>query len=847
MSDIAAPRRTSDTLTRWLLGAQWRSHRGRALVAMLTIALGVGLGYAVQLINGAAFNEFSAAARSLSGQADLQVRGAQPFIDENLYPRLATHDGVAVASPVLEVDAAVPGRNAPLKVLGIDVFRAKRIAPDLTGVPAPDASLDALADDAIFLSPAAQTWLGVRDGGHVELQSGTSPVRLRVAGGIARTRPGQRIAVMDIAAVQTHFSMTGKLSRVDLQLARGVDRDAFRQTLQRELGARLVVTETRDVESRTDRLSRAYRINMNVLALVALFTGAFLVFSTQAAGVVRRRAQFAMLRVLGMTRASLVRQIMLEGALLGVVGGVLGIALGFTVAALALRFFGSDLGGGYFPGVEPRVAFEPVASAIFLALGIGVALAGTLVPALEAARARPAPALKAGSEEAALAPLGTPWPALACLAAGAALSQAPPVFDAPVGGYMAVALLLVGGIALMPRLTAIVFRRAMKPRSAVATLALARLANAPGQASIAMGGVLSSFTLIVAMAIMVTSFRVSVEDWLAHLLSADLYVRMASSGDTGGLRPDQQMRITAASGVSHAAFTRASKLTLDAAKPPVALIARELDAADPGATLQMTGEVLPPSAWRAGETPVWASEAMADLYGYRVGERVSLPVGGAKERFVVAGIWRDYVRQTGALQMRLADYRRLTGDTTATDIAITLRAGSSAAQVIEAIKQLPFGDTLEFSEPGEIRARTLTIFDRSFAVTYLLEAVAIVIGLFGVGATFSMQTLARSREFGMLRHVGVTRAQILALLASEAGWLTLLGIAMGCVLGFAISLILVFVVNPQSFHWSMSLHVPWTMIAVIACVMLLSSCATAVLSGRRAVSVDAVRAVREDW
>jgi putative ABC transport system permease protein len=847
MSDRAVPRRGFDTLTRWLLGAQWRSHRGRALVAMLTIALGVGLGYAVQLINGAAFNEFSAAARSLSGQADLQVRGAQLFIDENIYPQLATYSGVAVASPVLEVDAAVPGRNAPLKVLGIDVFRAKRVAPDLTGVPRPQASLDVLAGDAIFLSSAAKTWLGAHDDGYVELQSGTSPVKLRVAGGIARTRPGQRIAVMDIAAVQTHFALVGKLSRVNLQLARGVDRDAFRQTLQRELGARLVVTETQDIESRTDRLSRAYRINMNVLALVALFTGAFLVFSTQAAGVVRRRAQFAMLRVLGMTRASLVRQIMLEGALLGVVGGVLGIALGFTVAALALRFFGSDLGGGYFPGVEPRVVFEPVASAIFLALGIGVALAGTLVPALEAARARPAPALKAGSEEAALAPLGRPWPALVCLAAGAALTQAPPVFDAPVAGYLAVALLLVGGIALMPRLTAIVFRRAMKPRGAVATLALARLANAPGQASIAMGGVLSSFTLIVAMAIMVTSFRVSVEDWLVHLLSADLYVRMASSGDTGGLRPDQQMQLAAANGVAHAAFTRASKLTLDAAKPPVALIARELDAADPGATLQMTGAVLPPSSWRADETPVWASEAMADLYGYRVGERVTLPVGGANERFVVAGIWRDYVRQTGALQMRIADYRRLTGDTTATDVAITLRAGSSAAQVIGAIRKLPFGDALEFSQPGEIRARTLTIFDRSFAVTYLLEAVAIVIGLFGVGATFSMQTLARSREFGMLRHVGVTRTQILALLASEAGWLTLLGIAMGCVLGFAISLILVFVVNPQSFHWSMSLHVPWTMIAIIACVMLASSCATAVLSGRRAVSVDAVRAVREDW
>jgi putative ABC transport system permease protein len=369
-------------LSRWLLGAQWRSHRGRALVAILTIALGVGLGYAVQLINSAAFNEFSAAARSLSGQADLQVRGVQPYIDERLYPILAMRPGVAMASPVLEVDVAVPKQSAPLKVLGIDVFRAKRIAPDLTGVPSPQAPLDVLSDDAIFLSTAAQQWLHTGVGLQVDLQSGTSPVPLRVAGGVVRALPGQRIGVMDIAAVQSRFGMQGRLTRIDLQLARGVDREAFQRALQDELGARIVVGQTRDIESRTDRLSRAYRINMNVLALVALFTGAFLVFSTQAAGVVRRRAQFAMLRVLGMTRGHLVRQIMTEGALLGVAGAVLGIALGFTVAGIALRFFGSDLGGGYFPGVQPRVHFEPVSTAVFLALGIGVALAGTLVPAL---------------------------------------------------------------------------------------------------------------------------------------------------------------------------------------------------------------------------------------------------------------------------------------------------------------------------------------------------------------------------------------------------------------------------------------------------------------------------------
>jgi putative ABC transport system permease protein len=840
-------------LARWLLGAEWRSHRARALVAIATIALGVALGYAVQLINSAAFNEFSAAARSLSGEADLQVRGAQPFSDESIYPRLSTQTGVALASPVLALDVSVPGRNAALPVLGIDVFKASRLAPDLTGVPSPARPFDALASDAVFLSPAAQQWLGVKPGDDVALQSGTSIVHFRVAGGLVRTRPGQRIAVMDIAAAQWKFGKVGKLSRVDVQLERGVDRQRFKRELQTQLGGQWMVAEARDAESRTDRLSRAYRINMNVLALVALFTGAFLVFSTQALGVVRRRAQFAMLRVLGLTRGQLLRQILLEGALLGLFGSLSGLALGYAMARGALHFFGSDLGGGYFPGVQPQVGFEPLASTLFLALGIAVSVLGSLAPALEAARARPAAALKAGAEEGALARLATPWPALLCLAAAAVLTQSPPWFDAPVGGYVAVALLLVGGIALMPRVTALIFGAASRVLArrryagAASTLALARLANAPGQASIAMGGVLSSFALIVAMAIMVASFRVSVEDWLVHLLSADLYVRVAPNGETGGLRPDEQKLLAAVPGIRHAAFARTSHITLDPARPDVAVLAREIDAADPGATLQMTGAVLSPAEFRSGEIPVWVSEAMVDLYGYRLGQRVKLPPGGGGHVFVVAGVWRDYVRQSGAIQMRLADYRRLSADAGATDVAVTVQPGARVESVIAGLRALPFGESLVLSQPEEIRARTLVIFDRSFAVTYLLEAVAIVIGLFGVAATFSAQTLARAREFGMLRHVGVTRAQILAILALEGGMLTACGIAIGFVLGFAISLILVFVVNPQSFHWSMSLHVPWIVLGTVAPVMLLSSCSTAVIAGRSAVSVDAVRAVKEDW
>ncbi|KRB88942.1 FtsX-like permease family protein [Noviherbaspirillum sp. Root189] len=842
------PRRIPAIYQSLLLG-EWRAHPVRAIVAVAAIAIGVALGFAIHLINAAAYNEFSGAIKSLSGQADLQVRGTQGLMDEAVYGRIAGKKEVTVASPVLELDAVLPGRRESLKVIGVDVFRAAAIAPDLTGLPAEDRPFDTLADDAVFLSPAAMEWLNLRQGDRLEVRVGTQPVSLRVAGGLVRARAGQRLGIMDIGAAQWRFARIGSLSRVDIKLTAGVDRDAFRATLTRELQPGFLVTQPQDEEARTANMSRAYRVNLNVLALVALFTGAFLVFSTQALSVIRRRSQLALLRVVGMTRRQVLFQILLEGSTLGVLGSLLGLAGGYAMAATALRLFGGDLGGGYFPGVQPTAQFAPLAALTFFLLGTAAAVLGCITPAWEAARARPAQALKSGAEDAVLTRLSTPWPALACIAIGAGMTRLPPVYELPVFGYLAIALLLIGGIGLMPRLAAWSFSllSAAAPRTLLTSLTVSRLANAPNQASIALGGILSSFSLMVAMAIMVASFRVSVDDWLSQVLPADLYVRSAAGGNTGGLSPDEQAGIAAIPGVRQADFLRQSQLILDPARPAVALIARPIDIDNPEKILPLVGSTLSEENALQGRMPIWISEAMVDLYGFHVGAEVTLTLAGKPHHFVVAGIWRDYARQTGAIQMRLSDYQSLTGDSIVNDAALWLQNDIGAEQISSALKDLPFGDALELAQPNEIRAISLRIFDRSFAVTYLLEAVAVIIGLFGIAATFSAQTLARAKEFGMLRHVGVLRRQILAMLAAEGTLLTLLGIAVGFILGGAISLILVFVVNPQSFHWSMRLHMPWALLVSVASVLLISAAVTALIAGRYAVSMSAVRAVKEDW
>jgi putative ABC transport system permease protein len=856
-SDTAASMRR---LSRWLLLGEWRAHPVRALVAIAAIAVGISLGFAIHLINAAAFNEFSAAVKGLSGLADVQVRSTEPFFDEAIYPALAQRDGVVVASPVLEFDASVPGQRTALKIIGTDAFRASYISPELVGTPTDNNINDTLADDALFLSAAAQQWLQPQANA-VTLQVGTSQIKLRVAGSLPAARAGQRIAVMDIGAAQWRFAKLGQLSRIDLKLRDGVNREAFKAQLEKDLQARYPgrfrVNQPNDGEQNNsnESMSRAYRVNLTVLALVALFTGAYLVFSTQALSVIRRRSQFALLRVLGMDRHRLLRQILLEGLCLGIAGSAIGIAAGYGLAAAALHFMGADLGAGFFSGVRPQVQFTPVAAAVYFALGVAVALLGCAAPALDAARAKPAIALKSGSEEAAMSRLSRAWPSLACIALAALLSQAPPIFELPLFGYVSIALLLVGAIGLMPRLAAIVFRfahqrwnaaTAGKPdASAVMTLTLSRLANASSQAGIALGGVLSSFSLMVAMAIMVASFRVSLDDWLLHILPADIYVSTASGGATAGLRPQEQAAVAALPGVAKADFLTTRSVALAPGRPPVTLMARTVDAGNPGRTLAIVGATQLPAA---GEPPpVWISEAMVDLYGMKVGQRIELPLAGAPRTFLVAGVWRDYARPTGTIQMRLSDYRAITGEQEASGVALTLKPGSRPEDTIKALKQLPFAAALTASEPSEIRAMSMKIFDRSFAITYLLEAIAIVIGLFGVAATFSAQTLARAKEFGMLRHVGVTRRQVLSILAIEGGSLTALGIVTGFALGWVISLILVFVVNPQSFHWTMQLHMPWPLLATVAGLLLAAAALTALLAGRQALSGGPIRAVREDW
>ena len=791
----------------------------------------MALGYAVHLINRAAVNELAAGVRSLSGQADLEVRGGRSGFPEAIYAQLARLPGVAVASPVLEAEAGIAGSTRTVRLIGIDPLRAALIQPGLFADD-PAKRLELLKPDVVLVSPS------VVEKDSLQIIFGLKTVDLKIAGTV---QLHGNTALTDISTAQWRLGRLGELNRIDLRLEPGADPEAMRAKIAALLPPGAYVATLDAVEESGANLSRAYRVNMNVLALVALFTGGFLVFSAQALEVARRRREHALLRVLGLQRRGVARLVLIEAAVLGALGGLLGIALGYGLAAAAVHIAGADLGAGMFRGMTPELQFSPAGGLAYVLAGIAVAVAGALLPALDAARAAPAQALKAGDEQQMFARTVKLWPGLLLLCLALVLLSLKPWNGIPVAGYLSIACLLLGGVFLMPWIAKKIFEKMKSNRNIPFTLALAQLRGAPGQAMVSLAAIVASFSLMAAMAIMVASFRSSVDDWLGAALPAELYFRTTQSGESSWIDPDLEARVRRIPQIERVVFLRSGRVSLDPARPPVALLARDGNVIR-FPTVGKTYER------KAGDPPAaWISEAVADLYGYGVGSRIDIPIAGKIQPFIVIAIWRDYARQHGAITIDREVYAALSGDRRANDAAMWLKPGATAAEVTEALRALPGGQLLEISGAGEIRRLSLAIFDRSFAVTYALEAVAVLVGLFGLSSSVGALVLARRREFGMLRHLGMRRGQIGAMLATEGGLLAVLGVAVGLALGGAISLVLIHVVNRQSFNWSMDVHLPYGLLAGLSLALIVLSSLTAFLSGREATGIGPVRAVKEDW
>ncbi|WP_334120743.1 ABC transporter permease [Limnobacter sp.] len=844
------------TLKLQLFAGALRDQPVKWLIATLSIAVGVGLGLAVHLIHKQALEQFNNGVRQFSGQADLQLLPHSTLLPETVLNTLTALPEVAVASPVIDMEVAVQGFDKPLRWLGLDVFTAAAVTPNFIGQietepgnEAQQGDIPLLNNSNVFVSPALKEQLPAGQNTLTTL-AGNKSLHWHLAGSVPAAGAGQLIAVADIAAVQWKLGTLGQISRVDLKLQEGVSPTTFQARYGAKF-AELGRLETPNEQgTRGASVSQAYRANLSILAMVALLTGGFLTFSTQMLAVAQRSRQWALLAALGARAGSLRAQVLFESMCCGVVGGMLGVAMGWGLATAVVRYLGVDLGAGYFESVQGSVPLAPIDAMLFGGFGVVATLLGGLSPALQTGQMALHQRLRAGTEEAGLQFANKAhWMGLLLGFVAVACLWIPPYGNIPVGGYLAVAFGLFGGIAMIGLVVRALIRHPTQLMK-TADLARSRLASTPNLLAVGLSGVVASFALVVAMHVMIYSFRFSLDNWLTQVLPAPLYVKLNSA--TIPVFPDEfQDKIAALPGVDLVEFWGQQSIVLDPKRPSVELIARPISIEAAQQRLPMTGRTI--DAPQAGTLPVWVSEPMTDLYGLKTGSQLELQLDqGTRVPTTVMGVWRDYTRQHGAIVLpKLELLQQFKVQFKDTQGAVWPQENVSVKGMVQRIQQsaatTALAGKIDFAEPGEIRQLSLDIFDRSFAVTYLLEIAAVVIGLFGVGTTFSAMALQRKREFALLGAMGASPGWMLRLIAREAFIASTVAALVGLAIGLAFAGILIFVVNPQSFHWTMEWFTPWRDLFIMVVVLVGMSSATVTLALRSKLNTQLVEQLKEDW
>lgn len=827
------------TLAWWLVRAQFQARRTATALSMLAIALGVALGYAIHLINDAALADFAQAMKQVQGEPDAVIvpRDSAGFVPLALVDEIARDEAVAVVAPVIETSVRI-GNQTAVKLVGIDVFSAAPLMPAL--LPRDGGAGSGLFAGGLHASQALLDSAGLTVGAGTTAIRGEARWTTRIAGDLPALPPGERLLVADIAWVQAHFGPAHGVGELRIKLMPGSRAEAWRAATAARLPPWLALRDTEDNQARVASVSRAYRVNLNVLAMVALLTGAFLVFATQLTAVAQRSTQFALLGVLGLPPRARLLQVLFEGLALGLPGAALGLALGYALALAFTRFMGGDLGGGFFAASAPTIAPQWAPALGFLALGCGASLTGALYPAWLNRILPLAQALKSGFAPQAAASASAHRRLRLAVLAGLAtialvLVRTPAIADLPLGGYAAIALVLALGIAAAPPATRLIFGAVAGARlPAPLRIAVQNILQAPLMAQVAASGLIVSFALTVSMVTMVASFRTALDQWLDAVLPAPYYLRSKGVPLPGELLAALEQPDSPFARVERMA---SGSLGLDPRRPSVALLVREIDRANPGLRLPFTGAVVAPAA---GQIVVWVSEALQEVYGLRAGQLLRLPLLGREVEVLVGGVWRDYARQFGAVVMAAEDYQALGGRFEATDLALWPRAGADDAARAWLARQAE-RHGIEAAASGDIRRLSLVIFDKSFAVTHALEAAAMLIGLFGLAVTLAASVWLRARELATLAALGFDRAMLSRAVVFEAALIAITGLALGLATGIAVGAILTHVVNPQAFHWRMPLNVPWPSVLAIALATLAAAMLASRFAARQAARLPAAR------
>jgi putative ABC transport system permease protein len=827
----------------------------KALVSVLAVALGAAVYLSVEAAVHSSTAAFSETVDSLAGRAQLQVvSAAGSGFPAEQFARINALPGVAAATPIVEAVAQPAGRlSEALLVLGADFLSD---APFRTWGLAEGDSVYAFLDepDSIAVTERFAVQHGLALGSQLPLVVNGKVERLVVRAllkpeGAARALSGN-FALMDLGAAQLLFGKEGRLDRVDLILSPGLSVETAKARLARLLPPGIEVQRPRERGADMEQMVAAYRLNLTALSLVAFFVGMFLVYSAVSLSVVRRRREIGIARSLGATRRQMLALFLAEGAVLGLAGGLLGLGLGALLAKLTLSSVSRTVSSIYLLVEAQRLYISPFAVAATLALSLLVALLASLPPALEAASVPPREALhgqvleiRLSGRIRLLALLG-----LAVLALAGLLALQPPVYGRPLAGFAAAFVMLMG-FALLTPLTVAATSRLLSPLARLlgyeGYLGARYLRQSLSRTAVALAALSAALAMLISVQVMVQSFRATVDAWIGQSVGGDLFVSPAflpSARFEQFLPPEVAAYAAAMPGVAEVYRQRDVRLTLDGR--PVVVRAGDLSVLARHSGLKFA-QGSPAAVHSLGERVV-ISETLANFSGLGVGDTLRLPTPRGERGFRVAGVVYDYHTDGGLCLMETAAFRRhWPGDGRLNGVRLFLADPTRLEEVRRALLERFAGRyALFIISAAELRRRILSIFDQTFAITRALQLIALFVAALGVVTTFGMLVLERQRDLAVLRAVGATRLQLAGMMLSEAWLGTLASYALGAVSGTCLSVLLIYVINRQSFGWTISFLFLPSVYLQAAALVLATSLAAALLPAVSAARVRVLEALK---
>jgi putative ABC transport system permease protein len=766
-------------------------------------------------------------------------------MDESIIAVIQRHTGVQSAHPILKIEVSIQGGSSTghtLVIWGVDVleFAEDMQSGDLIDSIPDEQWKQFFSPRTVFLGNELAKELGVSKGQALTV-TGQGITHDLVVGGLLRSsgihlQGTERHAIMDIAAAQWLFGWLGRLHSIAVVPEPGVAGAALIQSLQAVVPPDIRIRQSSRRTGQVESMLKAFQFNLTMLSGIALLVGVFLVYNTMAFSVAHHRREIGILRSLGMERRAITGLFLLEAGLLGMVGGFMGCWLGVFLADELTRLIGQSVGELY--GVASLAVSHVPLWLLLEAMGIGagVSLFGALRPSWEASSIAPVQALSVSQsqEDQAGSYRRSGWIAVIAFGGSAALSFMPPVDGIPVGGYAAAFCLLVGGVAAGPVLCGLLheWRRTWKSGrwGLLPSLAAEQMSRNPGRTSVTMAAIVVGLAIMVGVGIMIQSFRHTVEVWVDQTMLADIIVAPVSwlgedevENDKPGLPLTLVKTVLLVPGIE--AVDPYLETMGEVSGQTVSLVARDLRLhAGRSRYLFVKGDSTRILQEAIKVEGVIVSETLAERLGLSVGTLIDVKTPSGTHAFPVKGIFYDYATDGGKVVMDDHLFRQLWGETEATVFAVYLKAGQALPVVRREIEQVLKNDTpIVTISNGELKTEILNIFDRTFRVTYVLELIALSVAVLGIINTLMTAITERRRELATLRALGVSRSQIQGLIFWESCYVAGLGAGLGILVGLALSVLLIKVINKQSFGWTIQFTLPLETLGMAVLVALLAA------------------------